>query len=292
MAQTNLVVGASGFIGYLLWQKLGLEQCAGTYFSHPVEQLLPLDLRDAAQTLRLVEELAPAVIYQPAAQPNVEWCQQNREACRAMNVDGTANLVTAAKKVGARFVYFSTDYVFDGVDGPYAEDAPPNPISVYGEAKLAAEQLIARELEDYLIIRVTVVYGWERQGKNFIIGLINRLSRGETMNVPVDQVGSPTYADNMLDVVLELVAQERRGIYHVVGSEVMDRYAFARIAAEVFELNPDLLIPLTTAQLGQKAPRPLQAGMLVDKAQAVVSTRLVGPREGLSIMKAMGNPFA
>lgn len=209
-----------------------------------------------------------------------------------MNVEGTANLVRAAGEAGARLVYFSSDYVFDGRDGPYTEDDTPNPISVYGEAKLAAERFIQEHLPDHLIVRVTVVYGWERQGKNFVMGLIRRLSQGEMMRVPGDQIGSPTYADNLVAAVLELAAHGQRGVFHVAGSELMDRYTFACLAADTFGLDRAGLLRVTTAELGQRAARPLRAGMKIDKVRSVVRTPLLAPAEGLRCMRDQGNPFA
>jgi dTDP-4-dehydrorhamnose reductase len=286
------VVGASGFIGQILWRALPAGRRAGTYCASAVAGLEHLDLRDASQTLAFVGRVAPSVIFQTAALPNVDWCEDHRRECWAMNVEGTANLARAAREVGAKLVYFSTDYVFDGRDGPYAEDDTPNPISVYGEAKLAAERFIQEHLPDHLIVRVTVVYGWERRGKNFVMGLIRRLGHGETIPVPGDQIGSPTYADNLVDVVLDLVSADRRGIYHVAGSEVMDRYTFACLAADTFGLDKAGLLRVTTAELGQRAARPLRAGMRVDKVRSVVTTPLLAPAEGLRRMRDQGNPFA
>jgi dTDP-4-dehydrorhamnose reductase len=101
-------------------------------------------------------------------------------------------------------VFFSNEYVFDGAAGPYAEDAPTNPPNVYGRHKLEAERLIAATLQDYLIVRVCGVYGFERQGKNFVMALLARERRGEPMNVPSDQWGTPTYGDNLAAAVKEL----------------------------------------------------------------------------------------
>ena len=288
----TLVVGASGFIGQRLWRGLPEQDRVGTFCARAMPGLERLDLRDGRQTAELVRRVAPAVIVQPAALPNVDWCEDHRDECWAVNVDGTANLAGAAREVGAKLVYFSSDYVFDGQDGPYAEDDPPRPISVYGEAKLAAERLIQERLTNYLIVRVTVVYGWEQQGKNFVMGVIRRLGQRETMRVPVDQIGSPTYADNLVEVLRALIGADQRGLFHIAGPERMDRFTFAGVAADVFGLDRSLLIPVTTAELGQRAARPLRAGLRIDKVRAAVTPPLVVPAEGLRRMRDHGDTGA
>jgi dTDP-4-dehydrorhamnose reductase len=284
MTLRNLVVGASGFIGNILHQKLEATS-VGTFYSHPAHGLTHLDIQDREQVSSCVNAIKPAVIYHPAATPNVDWCEDNPDACNAVNVSGTRNLALAAKKASAKLVFFSTDYVFDGLKGPYSETDKPNPINVYGQAKWAAEQIVAAESANSLIIRITVVYGWEARGKNFVMSLIERLKHGSTVKVPIDQTGSPTFADNMLETVLELVRREAIGTFHVCGERLLDRYAFARLVATTFSLDQSLLIPVSTSELGQRARRPLQAGMRIEKVQSLVSKPLLAPEEGLLIMK-------
>ena len=120
------------------------------------------------------------------------------------------------------------------------------------------------------------------------MGLIDRLSQGQSMRVPMDQVGSPTYADNMVTAVLELARSEQRGIFHVAGNEAMDRYTFACLAADVFNLDKSLCLPVSTPELGQKALRPLKAGLRIDRVQPLLSTKLLDPCEGLQQMKDQG----
>jgi dTDP-4-dehydrorhamnose reductase len=279
-----LIVGASGFIGSALRSVFGAD-AVGTYCNHPVDGLRPLDMRDAAAVERLVREIEPALVIHPAAQPHVDWCEDHVRESHDVNVAGTRNVATAARAVGARYVFFSTDYVFNGTSGPCREDALPDPPNVYGRHKLEAERLIAETLDNYVIVRVCGVYGFERLGKNFVMGLLARGRRGEPMNVPSDQWGNPTYADNLSVAVQELALSSQRGIFHVVGPEYLDRVSFARLACDVFGLDAAFLRPRPTAELGQRAPRPLRGGLDTAKARAVLSTALLAPREGLELMK-------
>src|SRR5579862_9250883 len=148
-----LIVGASGFIGGALHSAFGAD-AVGTYCTHLVAGLQPLDMRDAAAVERLVQEVRPEVIVHPAAQPHVDWCEDHADESHAINVTGARNVAVAARRAGARFVFFSTDYVFSGASGPYREDARTDPPNVYGRHKREAELLIADTLDDHLIVRV------------------------------------------------------------------------------------------------------------------------------------------
>jgi dTDP-4-dehydrorhamnose reductase len=280
----TLIVGASGFIGSALQSVFGSD-AVGTYCAHPVEGLRQLDMRYGAAVQRLVAEVRPALIIQPAAQPNVDRCEDHEQESYETNVAGTRNVAEAARANGALFVFFSTDYVFDGAAGPYTEDAPTNPLNVYGRHKLEAERLIAATLRDYLIVRVCGVYGFERQEKNFVMALLARARRGEPMNVPSDQWGTPTYADNLAAALKELALSGHRGVYHVVGPECLDRVSFARLVCDVFGIDAVFLRPRATAELGQRAPRPLRGGLQAAKARGVLTTELVSPRRGLELMQ-------
>jgi dTDP-4-dehydrorhamnose reductase len=261
-----LIVGASGFVGSALQAAFGPD-AVGTYCTHAADGLRQLDLRDVAAVQLLVGEARPELIIQPAAQPNVDWCEDHEQESHEINV------------------FFSSDYVFSGAAGPYAEDAATGPQNVYGRHKLEAERLIAARLDDYVIVRVCGVYGFEPRGKNFVMGLLAKGRRGEPMNVPSDQWGTPTYADNLAAVVRELVSSGCHGIYHVVGPECMDRVSFARLACEVFGLDPAFLRVRTTAELRQRAPRPLRGGLQTAKVRAILKTQLLGPRRGLELMR-------
>lgn len=280
------IVGASGFIGSILHDCFSREhEVYGSFYSNPVEGLVRLDMRDRRTAGKIIASLRPDAIILPASNPNVEYCEEHPTETWQVNVKGSENLIESARDIGAKFVFFSSDYVFDGTEGPYSEDDTPNPINEYGKQKLAVEKLIKGSLEDYLVVRVTVVYGWEKRGKNYVMRIIKNLKYGIPMKIPYDQIGSPTYANNMVHVVKELVESERTGIYHVAGNDLMDRYAFAKNVANVFELDDSFLIPVATDELGQKARRPLRAGLKITKVQKDVSIHLMGVKEGLKEMK-------
>jgi len=282
-----LIVGASGFLGGYLFEAFRAEHWVQGTFRHcPVKGLLHLDLTDPVVVRAVLVQMRPEVVLHPAAMPDVEYCETHPQETWAVNVGGTANLADVIREIGSRLVFFSSDYVFDGQGGPYSEEVIPRPISAYGRQKAAGEERVRSAVPDCLIIRTTVVYGWERARKNFVAKLIDDLRAGRSVRVPVDQVGSPTYVRNLAQVVKELAEKGHQGIWNVVGPELMSRYAFACLAARVFHLPEERIVPVTTPELGQVAPRPLQAGLRVDKVRSVIQARLLRPEEGLQDMRA------
>ena len=283
-----LVVGASGQVGEHLmraFRERGAD-VSGTTHAQDVEGMRALDMCDPGQVEALLDEVAPRVLVVPAAQPNVDLCEREPAPTYAINVLGTANLAAAARRRGIAMAWLSTDYLFDGTAGPYPEDAPARPIQEYGRQKLIGEHLLLATLPESLIVRTNVVFGWERRGKNFVQRLVATLSGGGDMRAPVDQVGSPTYAPNLADILAELVEREVRGVVNVSGPDVVDRHTFACAAAEAFGLDPGRIARVTTPELGQDAPRPLQAGLTVDRVRSLATTQPLPFREGLRLMAA------
>ncbi|MEW6096740.1 MAG: SDR family oxidoreductase [bacterium] len=284
-----LIIGASGFVGSFLYEILAKEdEVIGTFYPREseVKGFQYLDITDRKSVEVLIREIKPHVIILTAALTYVEYCEDHQKEAFDINVLGTTNVVLMAKEVNAKLVFFSTEYVFDGKKGPYSEIDLPNPISYYGKTKLEGERVIIDNLNDYLIIRTTVVYGYEKDGKNFIMQLIQKNKDRQVMNVPLDQYGSPTFRDNLVAATIELIQKDKRGIYNVVGSEVMNRFDFSVLAAEILGLDKSLIIPKTTSELGQRAPRPLNAGLKIDKVKQEIETKLLSPKEGLEILKA------
>ena len=281
-----LVIGASGLVGNALFRAFASKhEIIGTFSAHPIGNLIRLDITNKAEVEGIFRRFMPDVVLLSAGLTNVELCEERQDLCQKINVEGTKNVVECIANLPAKLVFFSSDYIFDGRNGPYSETDTPNPINVYGLAKLEAETLIRNELKNYLIIRSTVIYGWEPQAKNFIMSLLKNVELGKEMRVPNDQIGTPTYAINLAEIVKELVERNKIGIYNVAGCDPVSRYDFALVAADVFGLNKRLIVPVSTVELNQRAKRPLRAGLKIDKVCREVSTEPVGAREGLELMK-------
>jgi dTDP-4-dehydrorhamnose reductase len=282
-----LVIGASGQVGAALMNALRGRghEARGTYAKYPAPGLDPLELGDHATVARAVAAARPDWVFCPAGLSHVDYCEDHADEAMAANRDGPAAAARAAAAAGAGFVYYSSDYVFDGVGGPFGEDDAPRPLGVYGRSKQEGEQAVLAACRRAVIIRTSVVYGPERQEKNFVYQLIRASREGREFRLAVDQHASPSYNPDVAAASVELCERELLGLWHVAGPEVLDRYAFAVLIGKEFGLDGSRLTAVTTAALGQKARRPLDGGLKVAKAQARLATPLRAPAPGLRAMR-------
>jgi len=285
-----LVIGASGQVGTALLHALRSRghEVQGTHAHHAAPGLDRLDLTDHAAVARAVALARPDWTFCPAGLSHVDYCEDHPEEAMAANRDGPAAAARAAEAAGAGFVYYSTDYVFDGKGGPFGEDDAPRPLSMYGRSKLEGEQAVLAACRRAVVIRPSVVYGPERQEKNFVYQLLRASRAGNGFRLAVDQKASPSYNPDVAAASVELAEGDLLGLWHIAGPEVLDRYTFALRISREFGLDTSKLTAVTTAALNQKAPRPLDGGLKVAKAQARLKTRLRGTDEGLRAMRDAG----
>lgn len=280
-AGSVLVVGAGGQVGGALLTRLG-HRGRGTW-RHPPEGRggVAFELHEATSQPDRAGEIVggAAAVCIAAGMTWVDGCEDHPDEAFQANRDGPVALARAARAVGARTVYFSTDYVFDGAAGPYGEDDHVRPLSVYGQSKWEGEQAVAEADPDALVVRTTVVWGPEANGRNFAYQLVAKLRAGEPMTVPDDQVSSPTYNRDLAAATLDLLDAGVSGVVHVAGPEALDRVTFARRLALGMDLDPDLIRPVSTAALGARATRPLQAGLAVERLRQLLPGVTLRPVE-------------
>ena len=282
-----LVIGASGLVGSYLIQTCHQRgwQVTGTYHNFAQPNFLPLEITDKVAVRSLLQQLQPNVVFLPAFCSNVDYCEQHPEETYQINVVGCLNVAQATRDVGAKLVFYSSDYVFNGENGPYQETDQPDPICVYGRQKLEVEEKISELLDDYLICRIAWVYGQEEQGKNFVLRVISTLKNNQIIRVPQDQIGSPTLANDIAEASCRLVEVGAQGLFHTTGIDCMNRYQFALKVAEVFGLQTDTLVPVMTSEFNQVAPRPLKCGMRCDRLHQTLNWNSRGVVDGLNCLK-------
>ena len=277
-AVSLLVLGGSGQVGSAILAECARRgiSAAGTFRAHELSGLAAWDGGlDAFEAL--CERFRPAAIVYAAGMTHVDRCETELRECDRANAELPVKLAERCRET--TFVYFSSDYVFDGRAGPYRESDEPRPISMYGWSKLTGERGVLAASERALVVRTTGVYGPEPQGKNFVERLRRALARGERVRVPVDQLSTPTYNVDLAACTLELVARGASGIWHAAGPDVVDRFAFAGMAADAFGLDRSLIEAAPTAALGQAAARPLSGGLRSERLEPGV---LRGIRDGLA----------
>lgn len=281
-----LVIGASGLVGSGLLRSIG-STAIGTYRTRARDGLRPIDAGDPVALAALLDAARPEVVFFPAAEPNVDWCEEHPAGSYERNVGPALVALEATRERGARFVFFSSDYVFDGGSGPYSEEDVPAPIQVYGRHKLEIEEQVLRA--DGTVVRTTTVYGEEAPPpKNFVLRLVARLRAGERVTVPSDQISTPTWVDDLSAATVAVA--ERGGIWHVAGPTLLARDAFARIVARTFDLDEALIDAVPTSALRQRAARPLRGGLRTEKLAAAIGRRLLEPTEALARLRARLEP--
>lgn len=260
----TLVIGASGQVGNQIYYNhfINGDHVQGTYHSIPLADLVKLDVSDRAAVIAAVNCFQPEVIYLPGSQTNVDVCEIYPTLTRQTNVNGPKNIVDAISGSDCKLIYYSSDYVFNGVEGFYTEEDPINPINEYGRQKAAAEHYIIGKCSNYIILRTNVVFGKDQQKKNFVIRLIDNLKVGANHQIPNDEYGSPTYNADLANVSIGLAANNvKNTIINVSGPNLMSRYKFAQMVTKVFELDDRLVSPCQSVDLKRAALRPLNAGL-------------------------------
>ncbi len=216
--------------------------------------LADLDICNAYQTAELLAFQAPDCVINCAAYTNVDGCETDADNAFAANAEGVKNLALACRQSGARLLHISTDYVFDGTgQRPYVEEDTVNPLSVYGQSKLAGERFIQEILDNYAIIRTEWLYG--RNGKHFVGRILQLAGERDTLEVVDDQTGTPTGTADLAMAIEALLAVPARGIYHVTNAGSCSWYVFAKKILAIAGSQTRVL-PISSERLARPARRP------------------------------------
>lgn len=283
-----LVTGASGLLGNKI-----VELTKNGYTVIPLHKTKPLhsnslklDITNTIEVLNLFHKLKPDVAIHTASETNVDKCETEKDQAWEINVEGTRNIAEACQKSGAKLLYISTDYVFNGKKGNYNEEDEPNPINYYGITKLEGEKQITSHCRNHVILRTSVLYGWHPWKQNFVTWIINTLKQNKELTVVEDHYNTPTLADNLAEMALEAVQKDLRGLYHASGSQRISRYEFAKQTAKIFNLDQNLVKPIKMSQLtAWVAKRPKDSSLNTDKIQKQLKTKPLNITDGLNRMK-------
>lgn len=289
MSERILVLGGTGLVGnalYRFWRAKGAEIEAASRRRHEVGGFLTLDMTDPAAVEALLDARKPGLVAVPAANPFVDDCERRPVETRRVNVEGTLNVARACARRGARMIFFSSDYVFDGARGSYTEEDAVSPINEYGRQKADTERGVLAADARNLVIRTSGVYGWQWEPKNFVLQVRARLTAGQSMKVASDVSYNPTDAENLAEITASLAAAGKSGIFHAVGAQRLARSEFAVHAARAFGLDEKLIVPVSSAEFAAVAPRPKESSLRVDKLRAASRVAPVGADEGLRLMAA------
>ena len=254
------VTGGAGQLGYDLIRELN-SRGYNDVFAPTKEEL---DITDTKKVEKVITDYKPDVIYHCAAYTAVDKAEENKELCYNINVNGTKNIVEVAKKLGSKVVYISTDYVFDGEkEGLYVPNDLTEPVNYYGLTKLGGEKEVSK-LDNYLIVRISWIFGIN--GNNFVKTMLKLSESRNEINVVSDQVGSPTYTKDLSRLLVDMVENDKIGIFHATNEEFCSWYEFAKY---IFEVNGvEIKVnPILTKDYVTVAKRPLNSKMSKDKLE-------------------------
>jgi len=286
-----MVIGASGLLGQHMMgagNELGLAM-TGTYNTvNTMAGTIQMDITDPDSVSRGVQAACPELVVLCAAMTNVDQCEREPDAAYKVNVEGALNVAAECRSSGAKMIYISTDYVFNGFKGArYHEFEPADPLSIYAKSKLEGERVTLDASRDNLVCRVSVVYGWNRLGRkdNFVSWIISSLRNGQEVRLYDDQLVSPTYAPAAARDILELGLGKLRGICHTSGPACLSRYDIGKLVAETFGLDVSLIRAVSTAEMPLLAKRPAVSCLSVDLAESELGRPMVDLRKGLAMMR-------
>lgn len=251
-----------------------------------------LDITSKADVDRVFDETRPDAVIHGAAMTNVDACETDPEACRLQNITATHHLVDAAKRHISHFIFLSTDFIFDGLNGPYREDDAPAPLSIYGHSKLEGERIVMRAgLDKWAIARTIIVYGVAPglSRSNVVLWAKSALEKGQPIKVVDDQWRMPTLAEDLADGCIRIAKRKATGIFNLSGPDGMSILELVRRVGAFFHLNSSVVTAVKSDTLGQPAKRPPRTGFVLDKARRELGYAPRGFEAGLAVLKEQLN---
>jgi dTDP-4-dehydrorhamnose reductase len=292
-----LLTGSNGLLGQklvgLLRQQPGVTVVATARGTnrladlYPEVRFVPLDVTDATQVHQVLAQEQPTHLIHTAAMTQVDECELNQAACWTQNVTAVEYLARTCADLGIHLTHLSTDFIFNGLEGPLAEDAEPDPISHYGASKLAAERLVqATPGLRWAIARTVLVYGTVHGGgrSNIVLWVRDSLRKEQAIKVVADQWRTPTLAEDLALGCWLLAQHSAQGIYHISGRELLTPYEMAQQVAAFFGLDAALLEQVDASTFTQPARRPPRTGFIIDKAERELGYRPRTFAEGIALL--------
>jgi dTDP-4-dehydrorhamnose reductase len=288
-----LITGASGLLGANLTMEFLRQgrRVVPIYHTHPIvvtgATSAACDLTNTAEIERSLSEWAPSLVIHCAAATNVDWCESHPQEAMRINAQLAGDLAAQARSVGARLVFVSTDAVFDGISGGYAETDAVRPQNWYARSKVAGEEAVLRTMAEALVLRVNI-YGWNLQAKNSLAEwVLLRLEHGDPVPGFCDTMFSPVLANDLAEWIPRLVDFGCSGVYHAGSADHTSKYDFAQEIANVFQLDVALVKETLLEASGLSAPRPRNTWLRADKITQVLGQPMPTIRQGLERFRTL-----
>lgn len=291
-----LVTGSNGLLGQKLTERIlakgdfELIATAKGPNRYPVKEgytYAEMDIEDQQSISEVISKFSPDVVINTAAMTNVDTCETEREKCWALNVTAVDYLINACRENNCQLIHLSTDFIFDGLAGPYLEEATPSPVSFYGESKLAAELSLKKSGIHFTILRTIIVYGIvnDMSRTNIVLWAKGALGKGSPINVVDDQWRMPTLAEDLAEICLLAAEKGAEGVYNASGKDMMSIIELVKQVADFYGLDKSLINPISSSSLNQVAKRPVKTGFILDKSIKELGYQPHSFLEGMQIME-------
>lgn len=284
-----LVLGGSGVIGYKIIKHLieNKNDVEYTYFQNRItlHKRHYLDITKKEKTVELIQKVNPDVVIHTIAVTNVDLCEVNTSFADSININGTNHVIEGCKITNSKLVYVSTPFVFDGKRKQYSENDPTSPSTYYGVTKNEGEKIVKSSGLKYLILRTDQPYCWIEawQHTNSVIRVLQTLRSGNILKEITDWYNRPTYVPNFVTATNELLKMKESGIFHVVGSDFINRYECSKKTAGIFGLDKNLIKPSTSDTLNLPAKR-VNVNLNNEKLFEKTGIKMLGIEKGLTAM--------
>lgn len=293
--KTILVTGSNGFLGQKITEHILNEGGVNLIATAKGENRFPvkegyiydeMDITNPDEVKKVIGKYCPDAIIHTAALTNVDVCDAQRDFAYELNVEATANLVKLCEAQHIHLIYLSTDFVFDGENGPYNELAKPNPLSYYGQTKLMGEAFLINSKAKWTILRTILVYGAasDKNRSNIVLWAKNALENGSPINVIIDQWRMPTLVEDLAVACLSVVKLKAQGTYHISGKDMLSIAEIVYRVADFWKLDKSCITEVSTAILNQTAKRPAKTGFILDKAMTELNYKPHSFDQGLAIL--------
>ncbi len=287
-----LIFGVNGLLGQSLVkffsqnnnsEVLGCSVEQNSFLDNFEYQRCDITKRDEVKDI--IYNFYPDVIINAAAFTNVDGSEKEKEIAWKVNVKGVEYLAETCRVMDTQLVHISTDYIFDGENGPYSESDTPNPLGYYGRTKLASENALKISGANCTILRTNVLYGVCKGKADFVRWLIGQLKVNKSVKIVTDQINNPTFVRDLVQAISKAIEFKKTGIFNIGGREFISRYDFSLLIADFFGLKKNLIDPILTKELNQQANRPLKSGLIILKAETELGYKPHSIKESLALIK-------
>jgi len=290
-----LITGSNGLLGQKLVKLLAnnpsIQFLATSTGENRIKSItgfdyVSLDITNKTQVEQVFNQFKPNVVINTAAMTNVDACEDQKEQCWNLNVNAVKNLIEASGKHQTHLIHLSTDFVFDGENGPYKEEDKPNPLSYYGQSKYEAEKLLQQSNIKWSIVRTIIVYGVveDMSRSNIVLWAKQALEKGHPLTIVNDQFRMPTLAEDLAQACWLIGQKQATGIYNICGKDFMSILELVNRVADFYGYDKSIISPIASSSLNQAAKRPPKTGFVLDKAIKELGYSPCSFEEGLGVV--------